>query len=39
MRLIHGDFQGLVDNRLETREVTLRAKDLTIVNILKWLVL
>ena len=34
----HGDYYGLVDNRLETRDVTLCAKDLTSVYTQKWLV-
>ena len=38
MQLIHGDFHGLVDNRFETREVTLQAKDLASVYTHKWLV-
>ena len=38
MRLIHGDYYGLVDNRLETHEVTLCAKDFTSVYTHRWLV-
>ena len=36
MQLIHGDFHGFMDNRLEAHEVTFQAKDLAGVYTQKW---